>query len=469
MIPCILPLNTVDSLSLPHPPVGRHVISQREHPVPANVRRRGKAPPVEPFTGEKQDELLDDWLPTLKRAGVWNAWSNEELLMQLAGHLRGRALQEWNLLTPEEKSGWKNAVTALKSRLEPRDRAVAAQDFRHAIQKTSETVADYIRRIERAFQLAYGRDNILRDTREMILLTQLKEGLLYQLVESPAVSGARSYSELCLTAKNEEKRQAELSRRQYYQQTVGNRKLGLYTPTPQQVKSEPPQLNLPPDRGGQSPTVKEPRRCYNCDSVGHLARDCKVKTESSGQQHRSRNRQVRFKEQEQSEQVQPSPTSYLLSDSDSAEEDTVKAVRVKHAGSGSRCVKVDVQGVPVYGLIDTGSDITIIGGTMFKKVAAAARLRKKNFKSVDKVAYTYDKRPFRLDGRMNLEITFNNKSIITQVYLKMDAPEQLLLSEGVCRQLGMLSYISPQCTSMAWRSQESEYPPGKGSSAYCAY
>ena len=67
----------------------------------------------------------------------------------------------------------------------------------------------------------------------------------------------------------------------------------------------------------------------------------------------------------------------------------MKAVRVIHAGSGSRCVKVDVQGVPVYGLIDTGSDITIIGGTMLKKVAAAARLHKKNFKSVDKVTYTY--------------------------------------------------------------------------------
>ena len=187
---------------------------------------------MEPFTGEKQDELLDDWLPTLERAGVWNAWSNEELLMQLAGHLRGRALQEWNLLVPEEKRSWNNAVTALKSRLEPRDRAVAAQDFRHAIQKTSETVADYICRIERAFQLAYGRDNILRDTREMILLTQLKEGLLYRLVESPAVSGARSYTELCLAAKNEEKRQAELSRRQYYHQAamprVGHRKLGAY-------------------------------------------------------------------------------------------------------------------------------------------------------------------------------------------------------------------------------------------------
>ena len=115
------------------------ILPQREHSDPANVHRCRKAPPVEQFTGDKQDELLDDWLPTLEQAGVWSAWRDEELLMQLAGHLRGRALQEWNLLTTYEKSSWDNAVTTLKSRLEPRDRAVAAQDFlRHAIQKTSE-------------------------------------------------------------------------------------------------------------------------------------------------------------------------------------------------------------------------------------------------------------------------------------------------------------------------------------------
>ena len=66
--------------------------------------------------------------------------------------------------------------------------------------------------MERAFQLAYGRDGMLRETRETMLLTQLQEGLLYRLVKSPAVSGARTYAELCLAAKNEEKRQAELDK-----------------------------------------------------------------------------------------------------------------------------------------------------------------------------------------------------------------------------------------------------------------
>lgn len=46
--------------------------------------RRGKAPPVDPFTGENPEMRLDDWLPSLQRASTWNEWTDEELLLQLA-------------------------------------------------------------------------------------------------------------------------------------------------------------------------------------------------------------------------------------------------------------------------------------------------------------------------------------------------------------------------------------------------
>lgn len=54
----------------------------------------GKAPPVDSFTGEDSKVRLDDWLPSLQRAAKWNAWEPSEQLIQLAGHLRGCALQE---------------------------------------------------------------------------------------------------------------------------------------------------------------------------------------------------------------------------------------------------------------------------------------------------------------------------------------------------------------------------------------
>ena len=67
-------------------------------------------------------------------------------------------------------------------------------------------------------------------------------------------------------------------------------------------------------------------------------------------------------------------------------------------------MNIQVQGVPAFGVIDTGADITIMGGDLFKKVATAARLRKKDFMKPDCVPRTYDRRQFELHGRMDLEI-----------------------------------------------------------------
>ena len=46
----------------------------------------------------------------------------------------------------------------------------------------------------------------------------------------------------------------------------------------------------------------------------------------------------------------------------------------------------------------------------------------------------------RLDSCIDLDISFNEKTMNTTVYVKMDAQDQLLLSEGVCRQLGIVTY-----------------------------
>ena len=49
--------------------------------------------------------------------------------MQLAVHLRGRALQEWNLTTPEDKTTYEAAVNALQAHLDPGNCVLAAQDL----------------------------------------------------------------------------------------------------------------------------------------------------------------------------------------------------------------------------------------------------------------------------------------------------------------------------------------------------
>ena len=51
----------------------------------------------------------------------------------------------------------------------------------------------------------------------------------------------------------------------------------------------------------------------------------------------------------------------------------------------------------------------------------------------------YNQQPFSLDVRLDLEVSFDDKVMETAIYLKRDANDQLLLSEGVCRQLGIIS------------------------------
>ena len=96
------------------------------------VRGRGKAPAVDPFTGEQQDVLWEDWLPTFERASTWNGWSKSEKLLQLAGHSRGKVLQEWTLLDIDATKNFGTALAAMQNRLDPGGPALAAQDFHHS-------------------------------------------------------------------------------------------------------------------------------------------------------------------------------------------------------------------------------------------------------------------------------------------------------------------------------------------------
>ena len=94
---------------------------------------------------------------------------------------------------------------------------MAAQDFRHTTQKDTETVPDFIRRLEWTFRVAYRCDNLSLETREALLYGQMQDGVRSELMQNPAVSGALSYQELCMAARNEEKRKVEMRKRQLYQ------------------------------------------------------------------------------------------------------------------------------------------------------------------------------------------------------------------------------------------------------------
>ena len=104
----------------------------------------------------------------------------------------------------------------------------------------------------------------------------------------------------------------------------------------------------------------------------------------------------------------------------------------------------------MQGIIDTAADITIMDAESFKKVATTCRLRKKDYKPADKTPFNYDRKTFHLDGRIEIDISFGDRTMKTTIYIKLDASEPLLLSEGVCYQLGIVTYhpdVTPTTSS----------------------
>ena len=74
------------------------------------LRRIGKALPVDLYTGDDPEVWWEDWLSTFERGASWNKWTNEEKVIQLARHLRQKALLEWNLIGETDRNvyEWKS-------------------------------------------------------------------------------------------------------------------------------------------------------------------------------------------------------------------------------------------------------------------------------------------------------------------------------------------------------------------------
>ena len=96
----------------------------------------------------------------------------------------------------------------------------------------------------------------------MLLYGQLQEGLRDKMLRSSAVSGAVSYPELCVAAKSEEQRQAELKRRKQYhraEQTKNEARTALsasqYSQANESKGAQGSQGKRPPPRSGRGSRV----------------------------------------------------------------------------------------------------------------------------------------------------------------------------------------------------------------------
>ena len=95
-------------------------------------------------------------------------------------------------------------IKALREKLDPGNQTLAALDFQHTTQKTDEPISNFTGCLEQIFKLDLAENIcLMRLERCYYVYGQLQEGLLYALMESPIVSGAQIYKELCAAVKRE--------------------------------------------------------------------------------------------------------------------------------------------------------------------------------------------------------------------------------------------------------------------------
>ena len=109
------------------------------------------------------------------------------------------------------------------------------------------------------------------ETRNVLLYGQLQSGFTLELSKAAAVSRACNYDELCIAAKNEEKRLAELEKQQQY-----GRSQSRY------LTDKSPSQGFGQNVNRANQFYKQQPHCYVCNSPNHLARDYRAqKSESS--------------------------------------------------------------------------------------------------------------------------------------------------------------------------------------------
>ena len=115
-----------------------------------------------------------------------------------------------------------------------------------------------------------------------MLYSQLQEGLSLSLVRSSSVSGCMTYKELCVAANREEKRLADLRRRERHHQSSKG------TPKSVDAKSKPQEQGKgqsnPKSTDSRRHSVK-PKTCHNCGSPDHFIKDCKAPSKESAGWH----------------------------------------------------------------------------------------------------------------------------------------------------------------------------------------
>ena len=161
-----------------------------------------------------------------------------------------------------------------------------------------------------------------------------------------------------MAARNEEKHLAELKRKRQYAQGAS----GQFQP------DRSPQQPLVIKKNQQGRVIPRKQiKCYTCVSPNHLARDWQAPTTKS----RGKTRMVNADTEYNKLSGFPAIAEYLFPSSISL---PASMSAIQNEITTPKCIEVQIEGIPIRGIVDMGSYITILSGSAFQEIVNISKV-----------------------------------------------------------------------------------------------
>ena len=424
---------------------------------------------IEKFSGATPSkESFKEWVEEFEVVADAFHWSEHARYVGLRTRLRGPALEYYRISPTETKDTYEKLKARLMSRFVPvRLQVVQSGRFSERRQRVDESVDDYAQDLQRLFALAYpgtARDDSPEGMMaRRVLASQFVTGLKVELKEKlTGVEG--DVDQLIEKARFEEtkRRELRLEKEETRRLRSGDSTNTMWTGSGQPRTSQPPSnttTNLRRRSRGMSLVV-----CYNCGGQGHMSRSCPLKKRAEPEEAtHSQDSSTKVRALSAQGTAPLTGATYQRSttkvkvlnaegvaglETEMATMSTLEAREGRGERIGPRItVEVEIEGLPVTAVVDTGSPVSIISSLclfdLYRRKAGPGIDWKEDVRQATRPPTTaislkgYNSTPIGVAAEADLNLKrgcFETKAVL---FVQREAPQELLIGTDLLGTLGM--------------------------------